>query len=127
MILLWSIVGMGAVASLLHNATQGLLIQRRNPEGCPAATLAAAQALYLKANYFEAEQSIAAYCRGRTIDVEAALLLATIYRRTQRFDAAIELLDAIARLERGSLWDDEVTKEKKSALQQKIRSHSDSL
>lgn len=125
--LLWSVVTVGVVASVIHNAAQGLLRAKRPVAGCPTSVLAEAQGMYLKASYFEAEQAIGPYCVGRDMDVEAALLLAAIYRRTERFPQAIAMLERLSRLERAGFWIDEIEREKRRALQQKIRSHSSSL
>jgi cytochrome c-type biogenesis protein CcmH/NrfG len=86
-----------------------------------------AQELYLQANYFEAEQLIAGYCRPGTMDAEAAMLMASILRRTGRFPQAMSLLESLALLDCGSYWLEEIEREKKLVKQQKIRSHSDSL
>jgi hypothetical protein len=125
--LLWSVVTIGMIASMIHNAALGLFRAKRPIEGCPTALLAEAQGMYLKASYFEAEQALGPYCTGRNMDVEASLLLAAIYRRTERFTQAIELLERLCRLERAGFWIDEIEREKKRSLQLKIRSHSSSL
>jgi Tfp pilus assembly protein PilF len=125
--MLWTVAGCGAIASLVHNAAQGLLRSQRTQPGCPMEIFSQAQSLYLKGDYFEAERAIATYCGGRDLDVEAALLLASIFRRTHRFPQAIELLDRLSRLERSAYWIQEIEQEKKWSLQQKIRSHADDL
>lgn len=125
--LLWTVVTSGVVASLIHNATQGLLRAKRRTTGCPTDLLAEAQGMYLKASYFEAEQAISRYCAGRDLDVEACLLLAAIFRRTERYTQAIELLERLSRLERAGFWTEEIEREKKRSLQLKIRVHSSSL
>jgi cytochrome c-type biogenesis protein CcmH/NrfG len=81
----------------------------------------------LQANYFEAEQLLAGFCRQGKMDPEATMLMASILRRTSRFPQALALLDELALLDCGIYWLEEIEREKKLVKQQKIRSHSDSL
>lgn len=112
---------------MIHNVAQGLLWSPRRRPGCPDATLVRAQELYLQASYFEAEQSLAPYCRRETMDPEATMLMASILRRTGRFPQALTLLEELALLDCGAFWMEEIEREKKLVRQQKVRSHSDSL
>lgn len=121
------IAGGAALVSLIHNVVQGNLRSQRRRTGCPDGVLSEAQELYLQANYFEAEQRIAKYCQGRTLDPEATLLLASIMRRTQRFAQAIELLETLQRLDCGRYWNEEIDSELARSKQQKVRAQSESL
>ncbi|MCU0709743.1 MAG: hypothetical protein MUF23_15770 [Pirellula sp.] len=125
--LIWSVLACGAIASLVHNLAHGLIWPTRRFTGCPDTTLVRAQELYLQANYFEAEQLLAGFCRQGKMDPEATMLMASILRRTSRFPQALALLDELALLDCGIYWLEEIEREKKLVKQQKIRSHSDSL
>ena len=122
---LWSVAGVGAVISVLYNAASGLLASPKRCPGCPDATLTRAQSLYLQSNYYEAEQSIASYCRAGAMDAEAVLLMASILRRTGRYSQALALLDEVSLLDCGLPWGEEIEREKKLCRQKKIRSQAD--
>lgn len=68
----------------------------------------AAQTEYLKGNWTEAEALLMRQLRFRPRDIEARLLLATLYRHTERFDAAIEQLNQLTRFDHASRWQDEM-------------------
>lgn len=72
----------------------------------------AAQSEYLKGNWIEAEAHLRKLLRRRPRDVEALLLLATLYRRTQRFDEARRQLQQMARLDAARPWQVEVRSER---------------
>ncbi|MFO0011395.1 MAG: hypothetical protein ACK553_01500 [Planctomycetota bacterium] len=127
LMLLWSVAGVGAILSLVHNASCGLLASRSSRRGCPDDALILAQAFYLQANYYEAERSIAPYCLAGAMDAEAALLMASVLRRTGRFSQALALLDELALLDCGLPWLEEIERERKLSRLQKVRSHADSL
>jgi hypothetical protein len=124
---LWWVVGVGGLLSLLHNTARGLLRAERPRSGCPDANLQQAQAFYLQANYYEAEQVIAGYCRPNAMDAEAALLMAGILRRTGRFSQAVGLLDELSLLDCGLPWLEEIERERTQSVRQKVRSQADSL
>jgi hypothetical protein len=124
---IWTALGFGAFTSLIYNLTHGLVWTARRFNGCPDTTLMQAQELYLQANYFEAEQLIAGFCRSGTMDPEATMLMASIFRRTGRFPQATAILEELALLDCGLYWLEEIEREKKLVKQQKIRSQSDRL
>jgi hypothetical protein len=124
---LWSLVAAGALVSCSHNAIVGLLSRPKNNIGCPLDQWKIAQECYLQANYFEAERIVQPFAFGNSPDVDAGLLLSSILRRTERYQQAIELLDQLALLDDAWRWHDEIAKEKRSALQQMVRSHTESL
>ena len=125
--LLWSIVAVAAALSLVHNFARGLLTAQGPRGGCPDAVLVEAQSLYLQANYFEAEQSIAPYCRSDALDAEAAMLMASILRRTGRYSQAVALLDELSLADCGLTWLEEIERERKLSRQQKVRVQADGL
>ncbi len=71
----------------------------------------AAQRAYLRAEYFEAEAALHPIFASGTEDVEAALLLAGILRRTQRLDKAIQTLERLSKLEMAGFWFTEIRRE----------------
>lgn len=75
--------------------------QHRRPaeDRFPAATEA-----YLRGNLAAAESLVREILRECPRDVEAALLLATIWRRREQFDAAEKLLRNLARLDLAIPW-----------------------
>jgi hypothetical protein len=123
--ILWSIAGLGAAVSVIHSAVSGLLGPPLHRSSCPDATLIRAQSLYLQADYFEAEQAIAPYCQAGALDAEAALLMASILRRTGRLSHAIALLDEVALRDCGLPWLEEIDREKRLSRQQKVRSKAE--
>lgn len=124
---LWWFAGVGGLLSLLNNSARGLLRAERPRAGCPDANLQQAQAFYLQANYYEAEQVIARYCHPSAMDAEAALLMAGILRRTGRFSQAVGLLDELSHLDCGLPWLEEIERERALSVRQKVRSQADSL
>lgn len=124
---LWCLVAAGALASCAHNAMTGLLSRPKNHIGCPIDQWTLAQEHYLQANYFEAERILQPFAFGKTTDVEAGLLLSSIMRRTERYQQSMELLDQLALLDDAWKWHEEIAKEKRLALQQKVRAHTESL
>jgi len=79
--------------------------------GCSDKVLVEAQALYLQGSYFEAEELLAPHVSQGDCDVEAALWLASIYRRTERYEAASLVLQTIESLERAGVWAAEIADE----------------
>lgn len=69
---------------------------------------AEAQSEYLKGQYFEAEATLHRILATGTEDVEAALLLASVLRRTGRFRQAIDCLERLERLDNARYWTQEI-------------------
>jgi len=124
---LWCLVAAGALFSCAHNAMSGLLSHPKNKTGCPLDQWTLAQEHYLQANYFEAERILQPFVSGKSTDVEAGLLLSTIMRRTERYQQSLELLEQLALLDDAWKWHDEIAKEKRLVLQQKVRAHTENL
>jgi len=68
---------------------------------------------YLKGNWFEAECVLAGLLRRNPRDVDASLMLATLYRHTGRPDEAAVQLDRIQRLDESAKWALEIDRERK--------------
>lgn len=69
-----------------------------------------AQAEYLRGEHFAAEAALDRLLRRRPQDIEARLLLASVYRRTDRFEEARKQLRRLARTG-GARWALEVSRE----------------
>jgi len=72
----------------------------------------AAQTEYLKGNWIEAEAHVRKLLRRRPRDVESLLLLATLKRRTRRWDEARRQLQYMARLDAAAAWQVEIRTER---------------
>lgn len=69
-----------------------------------------AQCAYLQGRYFEAEQGLRRLLHVQPDDPEARLLLASVYRRTNRKREALEALKRLAEAPRGNRWLFEATR-----------------
>ena len=83
--------------------------QRRNQGHDP---FAEAQQHYLKGHYLQAELALVELVRRSRGDIEARLMLATLFRRTYRFDEAVVQLDELARYEAAEPWRFEIGRER---------------
>lgn len=63
-----------------------------------------AQCAYLQGRYYEAEQGLRRLLHLQPDDPEARLLLASVYRRTNRKKEALEALKRLAEAPRGGRW-----------------------
>lgn len=93
--------------------------QRRHPDvPKPLATEnsedAFAEALehYLQQDWYEAERLLGQLLRYDVRDVDSRLMLATVLRRTQRFDEAAGQLDRLSRMENAQKWEQEIFQER---------------
>ena len=75
---------------------------------------------YLRGNWFEAECTLNSILRRNPRDVEALLLLATMYRRTERPDEARQVLQTLDRLENSRYWTLEIHAEKEFAQERGV-------
>jgi tetratricopeptide (TPR) repeat protein len=82
---------------------------------------------YLAGNLAQAESLVRAILRESPRDVEAALLLATIWRRRGRLDAAEKLLRNLARLDVAHPWLWEIERELVRVAQAREEQASESL
>ncbi len=67
---------------------------------------------YLKGDYFQAERLLSGLLRRDARDAEARLTLATLMRRTGRFDEATRQLDRLVRIEAAEKWELEIERER---------------
>lgn len=109
--LLWWSIAFAILGSLVY---QGWRLGQQHGDrfrGCSDLVLGQAQALYLQGSFFEAEELLLPHVSQGEWDVEAALWLASIYRRTGRYEAAIHVLETTESLERSGLWASEIAEE----------------
>jgi hypothetical protein len=71
-----------------------------------------AQDEYLKGHWFEAESLLQQVVRGSPRDVDAHLMLATLFRHTRRIDEAHERLRQLERLDGAERWRWEIAHER---------------
>lgn len=72
-----------------------------------------AQSEYLQGHWFEAEAACQQMLQQSQRDVEARLLLATLYRHTNRHDAAVMELERIEQIDGGEKWRSEISAERR--------------
>ncbi|MCL2117518.1 MAG: hypothetical protein FWH27_03720 [Planctomycetaceae bacterium] len=75
-----------------------------------------AQHHYLQGNWFEAECCLTMLLQKNPRDIEAMLMLATLYRHKERFDEAENLLRELERLEDAARWKFEIRSEKRKLI-----------
>ena len=80
--------------------------------GRPGGSFDVAMEHYLKGNWFETECVLAGLLRQNPRDVDAGLMLATLYRRTGRHDEAACQLDRLQRMDEAAKWTLEISRER---------------
>lgn len=75
-----------------------------------------AQQHYLQGNWFEAECCLNILIQKNPWDIEAMLMLATLYRHKERYDEAENLLRELERLEDATRWKFEIRTEKRKLI-----------
>jgi len=71
-----------------------------------------AQAEYLKGNWFEAETLLGQLVEDQDSDVDAQLMLATLYRRTRRIEDGQRKLEELERMDGAEKWALEMARER---------------
>lgn len=72
---------------------------------------------YLQAQWFEAEKILIRLLRQNPRDVEARLMIATLFRHTHRWDEALRQLEQLERLEASRAWALEIQRERQQIAQ----------
>jgi len=75
-----------------------------------------AQHHYLQGNWFEAECCLTMLLKNNPRDIEAMLMLATLYRHKERYDEAARLLRELTLLEDAAVWKPEIRSEKRKLI-----------
>lgn len=78
-----------------------------------------AQATYLQASYFEAEKLLLENLAKQPADIESSLLLVSVYRRTERWEKGLELIQQLLKREMAARWYSEIAAEKERCLRGK--------
>ncbi len=127
--LLWgSIILLWSGSALASSSWNRLLPSLSHPSPAPSNLLfVEATEFYLQAQWFEAEKRLIQLLRQNPRDVEARLMIATLFRHTRRWDEALRQLDQLERLEASQAWALEIYRERALIQQAKAqRSPSDS-
>lgn len=74
---------------------------------------------YLKGDYYQTEKVLEGLLRRNVRDLDARLMLATLYRHTNRTDEARGHLDTLARFEGAEKWELEIEQERRLLAEQK--------
>jgi tetratricopeptide (TPR) repeat protein len=109
----WLILGTVWLASVLQ-AYRSLPHLREPPRVDDRGLFIQAQAEYLKGHWFEAETLLRQLLRYCSRDVDVLLMLATLYRRTGRYDEAAKQLDRLDRLDESPKWCWEIAQERET-------------
>jgi len=81
------------------------------------ATFSRAIEQYLKGDWFEAERLWGVLLKADPRDLDARLMLATLYRHTKRLDEAAEQLTMLERFEGAEAWELEIRRERELLLE----------
>jgi len=82
------------------------------PSGSSNALFMEAMEYYLQGQWFEAEKRFIQLLRQNPRDVEARLMIATLFRHTRRWEEALRQLDQLERLEASQAWALEIQRER---------------
>ena len=77
-----------------------------------------AQTEYLKGHWKEAETLLQGLIHNEQRDVEARLLLSTLYRRTQQFERSLEELKQLEKFDEAAHWELEIDRERQIILRE---------
>ncbi len=119
--LIWAVVGgIWAVSAILASRWDSR--EARPQDLSPREdSFALAMDHYLKGNWFEAEYLLSGLLAANPRDVDAGLMLATLWRHTGRFDEALEGLARLERWEDAKKWDWEIGRERDLVRQAQSR------
>jgi tetratricopeptide (TPR) repeat protein len=109
---LWLSIAISSCWSLIKTIILPLQIYPARPSQECDDLLRLAHVDYLRGQYLEAEASLHKILAAGHEDVEAALLLASVFRRTGRFRQALVCLEKLERLDQSRKWYIEISKEK---------------
>ncbi|MCA9125258.1 MAG: hypothetical protein H6822_01795 [Planctomycetaceae bacterium] len=107
----WLILGTTWLAAAFQ-AYRSLPLLREPPRVDDRGLFIQAQAEYLRGHWFEAETLLRQLLRYCSRDVDVLLMLATLYRRTKRYDEAAKQLDRLDRLDEAFKWRWEIVQER---------------
>jgi len=122
----WALAA-SVIGSIIYQAYYLAKFGNSDSTRCSDRVLTEAQSLYLQGSYFEAEELLSTHVSHGEWDLEAALWMASIYRRTGRFEAAILVLQTLESLERASWWAAEIAQEYRKIKESKSNKRLESL
>lgn len=102
----WIAGRQGTARILAEEAAKSL-----QPDAQSDDVLSGAQNEYLKGHWMEAQAILTKLLSRRPGDAEARLLLASVYRRSGRLDAANEQLSLMAAVPGAAVWHEEIARE----------------
>lgn len=109
---LWAALGIvWAVAAIASVAWSRRLADRGQADST-VDTFGEALGHYLRGDWFQAERALGDLLRRDARDLDARLMLATLFRHTGRYDEARGQLDVLVRLEGIAKWELEVRRER---------------
>jgi hypothetical protein len=107
----WSVTSAVWVGSTWYELRSFPRIHSRS-DAAGDALFAKAQQEYLNRNWFEAESLLQQVLKDNRDDVDAHLMLATLYRHTERVEEADDCLCRLERMERAGKWSLEIARER---------------
>jgi tetratricopeptide (TPR) repeat protein len=110
--LLWIAVALVWAASAVGGYIQTKRQSSRKQLTPAEDTFTQALDLYLKGDYFQAECLLVEMLVRNERDLDARLMLATLYRHARRYDEAAKHLDALERYEGAGKWEMEIQRER---------------
>ena len=110
--ILWIAVALFWSASAVAGYVQTRRRTNRKQRTPAKDTFTQALDLYLKGDYFQAECLLVEMLAANERDLDARLMLATLYRHARRYDEAAKQLDALARFEGAEKWALEIERER---------------
>lgn len=116
-------VGLGITS--LVTGTRSMLFGVSRVEGVSVDTdsnLRQAQSCYLRSEYFEAEKLLQQNLSFYEADIESALLLIAVYRRTARYEEALRWISQTQKREFSAVWNQVLQLEKEKCLRGKRQS-----
>lgn len=125
--MLWWSLAVSVIGSIIYQTFYLAKLANSDLTRCTNRVLEQAQSLYLQGSYFEAEELLEPHVSQGEWDVEAALWLASIYRRTGRFEAAVLVLKTLESLEQGACWATEIAQERRKIAESKRNKRLESL
>jgi len=108
----WPLVALVWTTSAVHTLRHLKDLRRPIPQ-VDVGLFIQAQHEYLRGHWFEAETALQRLLAESRNDVPSLLLLATLYRRTRRFDEASQQLLRIEQLDAACYWNFEIAQERK--------------
>jgi hypothetical protein len=110
--ILLAAVGLLWMASVVRGYVQTSRRASRKPDTPAKDTFAQALDLYLKGDHFQAECLLVEMLGRNQRDLDARLMLATLYRHNRRYEEAGKQLDTLVRFEGAEKWKLEIESER---------------